>query len=260
MSRTGVPHKGSLIRRSRQVTRSYLLAVRERGLGAASRRAYSRLLMRAHYLIADRFSGDAAVDATSEFVAISDLSIDNDNWKSAVDYEPTPSFVIRWLIEMLPSNRADWTFVDVGAGKGRVVVTAFELGFGRSLGIEFSNELCEEAKRTLDSLGLPDECGRVRVEHLDATEFEIPSGPCIFYLFNPFGADVINRFLDNVLASHASEPRPMRFIYLNPAHKSEFEKRTELNAVALPNLLSFKLAVLSPYSVAVFETTESGQT
>jgi hypothetical protein len=73
---------------------------------------------------------------------------------------------------------------------------------------------------------------RARTANLQtATQFEIPHGPCLFYLFNPFQEEIVTRFLDRVHESYIRNPRPIRFVYLHPVHQYVFEGRHELKRV-----------------------------
>jgi hypothetical protein len=63
----------------------------------------------------------------------------------------------------------------------------------------------------------------------DAVEFPLPAGPCLAFLFNPFGATVMRRLLKNwskVLAGRAEE---LDLIYVNheQEHVLELQKGFE---------------------------------
>lgn len=230
---------------------------REKGLLATTCYACSRILPRVMWLLEDRVLWGALARRTRKGVPASELAIEGPNQIFANRYEavPTPALVM-WLIrKVLPVDRSTWTFVDVGAGKGRAVAAAATQGFRSSIGIELARDLCTEANSLLADLGFCDGSGRVRVDQADATDFPIPPGPCVFFLFNPFQESVVSQFVDHVMASYAREPRPIRFVYLNPVWKSRFEQRLELRPVKLPTIISTVFSTLSPYSVCVFEVS-----
>ncbi|MGB7548971.1 MAG: class I SAM-dependent methyltransferase, partial [Terracidiphilus sp.] len=53
----------------------------------------------------------------------------------------------------------------------------------------------------------------------DAVEYEFPEGPCLVFLFNPFGAAVMRRLLKKLAASFAGRPGQLDLIYVN--HEQE---------------------------------------
>lgn len=55
----------------------------------------------------------------------------------------------RALMASLSAPVDELTFVDLGAGKGRAMLLASELPFRRIVGVEFSPELCDVARRNL---------------------------------------------------------------------------------------------------------------
>ena len=60
---------------------------------------------------------------------------------------PTPAIYLNKLKKIF-ENYQDFTFVDVGSGKGRVLKAAVELNFARIISIEKSNKLNKELKKT----------------------------------------------------------------------------------------------------------------
>ena len=49
----------------------------------------------------------------------------------------------------------------------------------------------------------------------DATEFVFPKGPCVAYLFNPFGAPVLRRILKQMEKQFKDRPRDLDILYVN---------------------------------------------
>ena len=62
----------------------------------------------------------------------------------------------------------------------------------------------------------PRRCGEVQLICGDATDTSLPDGVTHIFLNNPFEADLVDRFLDRVVASQQRRPRRIRVIYLNP--------------------------------------------
>jgi hypothetical protein len=83
------------------------------------------------------------------------------------------------------------SFIDVGAGMGRA-----KLPFRQVVGVELNPTLARIARR---NLALWRAAARARAQMRlicgDAVEFPLPEGPCLAFMFNPFGAPVMRRLL-----------------------------------------------------------------
>ena len=112
-----------------------------------------------------------------------------------------------------------YAFVDIGCGKGRALLVAAAMPFREALGVELDGALAEVAKRNVSRWR---ELGRarcpVRVERGDATEVELPGGPLLVYLYNPFRAPVLRRLLERMEARGG----PVDVLYLYPEEARVF--------------------------------------
>jgi len=112
----------------------------------------------------------------------------------------------------------DRSLIDIGSGKGKVVMTAALFGFKRVVGIEFAPELVELARRNLAKVRshLPADTD-VQVVCADATRYDYGADDCVFFLYNPFGADVMTAFCQQLARSLKAHPRKLWIIYTDPA-------------------------------------------
>ncbi len=118
------------------------------------------------------------------------------------------SILVRWR-RCRPQAPIDaYTFVDLGAGMGRAMLLASAYPFRAVVGVELHPALARIGRK---NLALWRAAARTRVPMrmrcCDAVEFVLPAGPCVAFLFNPFGAPVLRRLLrswSQRLASHAS--------------------------------------------------------
>ena len=118
------------------------------------------------------------------------------------------------------------TLVDLGAGKGRVMMLAAELGVPEIHGAEFSPELCDILEENLRKFREKNPVeARFHIARCDAAEYEIPPEADLFYLFNPFDEPVLERVLDNIESSVKRHPRTIDLIYLYPRCRKIIEKR-----------------------------------
>ena len=125
----------------------------------------------------------------------------------------------RWR-ETLPavSGRIEaYSFVDVGAGKGRALLLAAELPFRKVIGVEISEELSRIAQRNVtiwSRAGRPK--ARIRVVQQDAAKFRWPRTPLLVYLYNPFECTLVAHLAESLAAEAASGSGLVDLLYVNP--------------------------------------------
>lgn len=116
------------------------------------------------------------------------------------------------------------TFIDIGAGMGRAMLLAAQIPFRRVLGVELNPTLVRIARQ---NLSLWRKTGRahapVRLACGDATEFKFPSGPCVAFLFNPFGNAVMRRLLKSIAMKFAARPCQLDVLYVNNEQEGVLE-------------------------------------
>ena len=121
------------------------------------------------------------------------------------------------------------TFVDIGAGMGRAVLLAAELPFRNVIGVELHPALVRIARR---NLAIWRTAGRehvsARIVECDAVDFAFPSGPCVAFLFNPFGSVVMRRWLRAMLRTFADRPGELDILYVNNEQEGVFEVQRSL--------------------------------
>jgi tRNA1(Val) A37 N6-methylase TrmN6 len=110
-----------------------------------------------------------------------------------------------------------YTFVDVGAGKGRALLLASELAFRRVIGVELNEDLALIAQRNIAAWSrITHPRGKIRVMHRDAANFRWPRAPLLVYLNNPFDCDLVEQLADQIVASAQSGPGLVDILSVNP--------------------------------------------
>jgi predicted RNA methylase len=136
------------------------------------------------------------------------------------------AMIVRWRRSRPLAPIDEYTFLDFGAGMGRAVMLAAELPFRRVIGVELNPALARIARRNLASWRT---AGRAlaptRILCCDAAEFRFPPGPCLAFLFNPFGAPVMRRLLANISKAFASRAGEMDFIYVNNEQEAAIRRQ-----------------------------------
>jgi SAM-dependent methyltransferase len=180
------------------------------GTAAVMARYVAIRLSRAVILVRERwFDARYGVD-TSGRVPPHDLGTYGD----AKRYQGTLPHLFHEIIRRLNIQPRLFTFVDVGCGKGRVVVLAAQIGFRRVVGIDVSPGLVEVARKNLQVRGL-----EASVEVLDATDLSFPTEPFVLYLFNPFGEATLRTLAARLRHSLQATPRPAILVYVYPVHR-----------------------------------------
>ena len=130
----------------------------------------------------------------------------------------------RWYRTSPAAAIEDTTFVDVGAGMGRVLLLAAELPFRRVVGVELNPQLVRIARR---NAAIWRRQGRalapIRIYSADAADFRFPAPPFVVFLFNPFGAVVMRRFLANLRRRFARQNAVPDILYVNNEQEGVME-------------------------------------
>ena len=116
-------------------------------------------------------------------------------------------------------------FVDLGAGKGRVLLIAAQLGFKRIVGVEFSEELCEIARENIIAFSRRTQfAARIDIVKSDVASYLIESEQNVFFMYNPFDEVVMDRVLANLRSSVTQFPRRIWLIYNKPRQDEAVNK------------------------------------
>jgi predicted RNA methylase len=135
-------------------------------------------------------------------------------------YKAVPVPIIRGLIENLPLRYEDYTFIDLGSGKGRALLVAAEYPFRSVIGVEYNKEFQRIAEANIERYrSRTRKCESVHALFADVRSFEFPDGPLAIYLYNPFGASVLRDVLENLRMSLEKSPRPALVAYFSPCHE-----------------------------------------
>lgn len=136
-------------------------------------------------------------------------------------YQPTEPALFQEMIETLQQktnvNLADFTFIDLGSGKGRTLLMASDYPFRRIVGVELLPSLHRIAQENLSRYKSDSQrCFTLEAVCADATTFPLPEAPLLLYLFNPFPESGFRRTFENLKNSLQHTPRPAYVLYHNP--------------------------------------------
>ena len=147
-------------------------------------------------------------------------------------YQPTEPGLFREMMASLPIAFDQFTFVDIGSGKGRTLLMASEYPFRRILGVELIAELHRAAEENIRAYkSATQRCLQIEAVCADACEFAFPDGPLVVYLFNPLPEAGMKRLIANLEKSLAENPRAAYVLYHNPLLEQLIAERTALKKV-----------------------------
>ncbi len=151
--------------------------------------------------------------------------------RDGTDFEPTPVWELQQILDSLPSmDPADFTFIDLGCGKGGTLAVAALRGFRRVVGIEFDSQLADAARANAEVMGARTG-GEIEVVEGDVSTYRFPPEPTLIYLFNPFGAGTMRSVADALATSVGERPRPVFVVYVHPLHRQVWDQLSAFRPV-----------------------------
>lgn len=188
-----------------------MASVKDTRIYDAARRAKARL----SYLLHERGLHDTGVDVDRE-----DLGVFDPHYTR---YEASSW---RWVPRALRGRKigSDDVFVDLGSGKGRVLLAAARYPFGRVIGVEIAEALNEIARENVAAARNRLRCKDVELVTADVTQWTFPPDVNYVYMFNPVGGDHFRRVFANLVESMREHPRPVTVIYANPTLAEIFDE------------------------------------
>jgi SAM-dependent methyltransferase len=175
------------------------------------------------------FDWDHRVDTTSATVG----------WRNRLlgifhsPYQPTDAALFHEMLNSLRDEAhcdfREYTFVDLGSGKGRTLLMASDYPFRRIVGVELLPELHRLAEENIgkykngsqQSFTIQSICG-------DARDFPFPAEPVVLYLFNPFPEAGLRRMMANLMRSLRTHTRAAYVLYHNPLHENVLQESSDL--------------------------------
>ncbi len=137
----------------------------------------------------------------------------------AVHYMGVSPRIFRKLVKDLGVRPEDYTFVDLGCGKGAALLMAADRGFASIVGVELNSRLVPIAERNAAAyVRRGAAVSPIQVIHGDAVAYDFPDAPTVLFMFNPFGADTLRDVLDKLEASLRENPRDVAVGYVSPVH------------------------------------------
>jgi SAM-dependent methyltransferase len=155
-------------------------------------------------------------------------------------YQPTEPSLFHEMIGVISSQPGfdfrNFTFIDLGSGKGRTLLMASDYPFRRIIGVELLPALHKIAKENLLKYHNENQkCFSLESICADATEFSFPAEPTVLFLFNPFPEAGLRQVIAKLEHSLLQDPREFFVLYHNPLLEHVLEANKSLATVARTN-------------------------
>ena len=152
--------------------------------------------------------------------------------------------MIETLQQNASTNLSEFTFIDLGSGKGRTLLMASDYPFRRIIGVELLPSLHRIAQENLGQYkNSSQRCFALEAICADATAFVFPEESLVLYLFNPFPESGLRRTIQNLENSLRSHPRAAYVLYHNPQLEHILEEQSFLKKISGTHQYSIFTAV-----------------
>jgi len=158
-------------------------------------------------------------------VPLKNLTIENSDIARSSPYEAVNYYMLERLLKSFRILSPETSIVDLGCGKGRVMVVAAHLGFKKITGIDFAREICDEAVRNMKKTQNRIHDIDWKVIQSDVLDYSIKPDDSVFFMFNPFVEATLTQFLDKLEQSCKRFPRKTWFLYASPVHVGALQNR-----------------------------------
>ena len=134
-------------------------------------------------------------------------------------YQPTDPAVFREMMAALAIDCRQFTFIDIGSGKGRTLLMAAEYPFKKIVGVEVMANLHGAAVENIAawrSQSPARSMAPVEAVCVDARAFVFPEAPMVVYLFNPLPESGLRQVIQRIEESWRRSHRAIWVVYHNP--------------------------------------------
>ncbi|MEX1037213.1 MAG: class I SAM-dependent methyltransferase [Sneathiella sp.] len=171
---------------------------------------------------------------TAGIVETAMLDIPDEFRASACRYEAASDYEFRHVLERLHIDYSDYHFIDYGSGKGAILASAARYPFKSVTGIEISGALHQTAMQNIAEIQRQGKicANSLTSVHSDAASYSLSAAPHVIYVYNSFGADVMQKVLDRISADLRGVQAPVYFLYNNPMHHQVLEESPEFHRMS----------------------------
>ncbi|MFN0264154.1 hypothetical protein ACKTEK_09790 [Tepidamorphus sp. 3E244] len=169
---------------------------------------------------------------------------------------PTPRRLINWALDALPDDPRHYTFVDLGAGRGRVALEASRRPFEKIIGVERDTDRYEDAMLNLRHWPRSImACRDVEFIKADFARWKFPQTDLVLFMFASFTEramlDLIARF-----NRHAEAGHQLFVIFVEPSGTLRLRQSPYFRRLQYPAPLRRKIDWASPCDLEIYESVQ----
>lgn len=144
------------------------------------------------------------------------------------------ALIDRWIQTRPPFPIDRYTFLDIGAGKGRAMLQASLHPFHRVTGVELNPGLASTARKNIQLFAASPAADPLAPADLlegDALDVPLPSTPTLGFMFHPFEAPLLRHFLARIEQSFSARPGQFDLLYVNAEHVTVLDRNPAFTAL-----------------------------
>lgn len=162
---------------------------------------------------------------TRQVVELADMSLPPESRDQVKRYQGSHVAELRRALRQCELDLRGYRFLDLGCGKGRALFLASLCGFERCLGIEIEPNLCQICRSNISAFcqrtGKAESC--FELFEGDVLDYQLDSGPNLFYLFNPFKLELVGQVAEQLKKTSPTPDRDV-LMTMNPISDSLLEE------------------------------------
>jgi SAM-dependent methyltransferase len=155
---------------------------------------------------------------TGGVIPQADLDVDTPNWVHGSAYVATSPIDFGQVLAPFALDLPKTSFIDLGCGKGRVLLMASALPFARVVGVEYSETLAAIARSNLERYRGPRSAAATDVVIGDASAYSYPEGDLVVFMYHPFNEVIMQRVIEALEEALREAPRKLLVLYFKPVH------------------------------------------
>lgn len=177
--------------------------------------------------------------STASWMSVESFGVDNDKLQNSSPYAPTTNLSLKKIFNKL-DLRNKQTFIDLGCGKGRVLLFAAAEGFMDIRGIEFSPVLQKIARQNCShyltksltkSRKETQPAQKITLLEMDVRDYQFKGDEEVVFMFDPFSKSVLKAVAANIKTPLSPAKCKPTIIYRSPVHKEVFANDPDFSLV-----------------------------
>ncbi len=152
---------------------------------------------------------------TAGLIELDQLGIDSSSKAYGTRYGGATPWLFKDSLDQIPIDHKNYTFIDIGSGKGAALFQASDYPFKQIIGVEFAQALHEVALRNIANFrSKTQRCKNITAICGDAAVYKYPTGPWVLFFNSPFGVPIWKLVAENIARSARGDQKSY-LIYMN---------------------------------------------